>query len=140
MQEADYFFVTYGNVTGSFVSHVYVMLLFYQAADCTTHGDYVIIGMRREYDDTFRIRFRTFGTIGIVRIRFTTRPSGDGMLQIVEDLDIHIICRTKQSQQFAQTIFIVILVCQFQDRLACQLAQPDDGATNQFVVPFAGSH
>ena len=111
MQEADYFFVTYGNVTGSFVSHVYVMLLFYQAADCTTHGDYVIIGMRREYDDTFRIRFRTFGTISIVCIWFTARPSSDGVLQIVEDLDIHIICRTKQSQQFAQTIFIVILVC-----------------------------
>lgn len=81
------------------------MLLFYQAADCTTHGDYVIIGMRREYDDTFRIRFRTFGTISIVCIWFTARPSGDGVLQIVEDLDIHIICRTKQSQQFSSNHF-----------------------------------
>ena len=36
------------NVTGSFVSYVYLMLLFYQAAEGSTHGDNVVIRMRRE--------------------------------------------------------------------------------------------
>ena len=54
----------------------------------------IIIRMRREYNDTFWIRFRTFGAISVVCIRLAARPTGDGVLQIVENLDIYIICRT----------------------------------------------
>ncbi len=100
VQKTDYFFVAYGNVTGGFVSHVYIMLLLYQTTDGTSHRDNVVIGMRREYNDPFRIRFCAFGTISIVCIRFAARPAGNGMLQIVEYFDIYIICRTEQSQQF----------------------------------------
>ena len=37
MHETNYFFVTYGDITGSFVSYVYFVLLFYQTAKRTTH-------------------------------------------------------------------------------------------------------
>ena len=52
VQEADNFFIAYGNVTGSFVSHMHVMFLLYQTTDGASHGDNVIIGMRRKYDHT----------------------------------------------------------------------------------------
>ena len=140
MHETNHFLITYGNVTGSFVSYVYLMLLFYQAAEGSTHGDNVVIRMRREDNHTFRIRFGTFRTISIVSIRFATRPSGDGMLQVVENLDIYIVSRTKQCQKFAQTVFVVVLVGQLQNRFACQLAQPYDSAADQFIIPLAGCY
>ena len=140
MHETNHFLITYGNVTGSFVSYVYLMLLFYQAAEGSTHGDNVVIRMRREDNHTFRIRFGTFRTVGIISIRFATRPSGDGMLQVIENLDIYIVSRTKQCQKFAQTVFVVVLVGQLQNRFACQLAQPYDSAADQFIIPLAGCY
>ena len=95
MHEADYFFITYGNVAGSFVSYVHIMFLLYQAADGATHRNHVVVRMRREYNDPFRIRLRTFGTISVVSVWLSTGPAGDGVLQVVEYLDIHIVCRTE---------------------------------------------
>ena len=66
VQEADNFFIAYGNVT-------------------------VIIGMRREYDHAFGIGLCTFRAIGVVCVRLAARPSGDGMLQVIEYLDVHVI-------------------------------------------------
>ena len=37
MHETNYFLVTYSDITGSFVSYVYFVLLFYQTAKRTTH-------------------------------------------------------------------------------------------------------
>jgi hypothetical protein len=37
MHETNHFLITYGDITGSFVSYVYLMLLFYQTAKRTTH-------------------------------------------------------------------------------------------------------
>ena len=111
MHETNYFLITYGNIAGSLVSYVHLMFLFYQTTECSTHGDYIIIWMRREDNHTFRVWFGTFRTVSIVSIRFATRPTCDSMLQIVEYLNIHIVCRTIQCQKFAQTVFIVILIC-----------------------------
>ena len=91
VQETDNFFIAYGNVTGSFVSHMHVMFLFYQTTDGTSHRDNVVIGMRREYDHAFGIGLCTFGAIGVVCVRLAARPSGDGMLQVIEYLDVHVI-------------------------------------------------
>ena len=140
VHETNYFFITYSDIAGSFVCYVYFMFLLYQTAESSTHRDNVIIRMGRENNHTFRVGFCTFGTIGVVSIRLAARPSGDGVLQIIENFDIYIVCRTIKSQQFTQTVFIIILVGQFQNRFACQLAQPDNSATDQFVIPFAGSY
>ena len=112
VQEADYFFIAYGNVTGSLVCHMHVMFLLYQTADSTAHRDDVIIRVRREYNDTFGIRFSTFGTIGVVCVRLAARPTGDGMLQVVENLDIYVVCRAVKGKQFTQTVFVVVFVGQ----------------------------
>ena len=139
MHEANYFFIAYGNVSRSLVSYMDFMFLFYQAADRTTHRDHIVIGMRRKYDYSFRIWFCTFRTICVVCFRFTPRPSGNGVLQVVEYLDIYVISRSEEGKQLAQAIFVVIFIGQFQDWFAGQLAQPHDCATDQFVIPFAGS-
>ena len=122
MQETNHFLIPYCNVTRCLISYMHFMFLLYQTANGTSHRNHVIIRMRRKYDNTFRERFGTFGTIRIVSIRFSTGPSGNSVLQIVEYLDIHIICRTEESQQFAQTVFVIIFISKFQDRFTCQLA------------------
>ena len=140
MHETYHFFIAYSNVSGSFVSHMYFMSLLNEAAQCTSHGDYIVIRMRREYHHAFREWFGTFRTIGIIGIRFATRPSGNGVLQVVEYLDIGIVGRAVKSQQFAQTVFIIVLVGQFQDRLVQCSTQPYNGTSYQFVVPFTAGY
>ena len=98
MHETNHFFITYGNVSRSFIRYIYFMSLLYQTTERTSHRNHVIIWMRREYYHTFREWFSTFRTISIVCIRLTTRPSGNSMLQIIKDLDIYIISRTIKCQ------------------------------------------
>ena len=119
---------------------MYIVVLVAQTTKRSTHRNHIIIRMRTEDDHTLRIGSSPFRTIGIIRIRLTTRPSGDCMLNIIEDLDVHIVSRTVESQQLTQTMIAVILVRQLQDRFAGQLAQPNDGTTDQLIVPFATGH
>ncbi len=93
--------------------------------------------MRRENYHAFREWFGPFGTVGVVCIRLAAGPSGDGVLQVIEYFDVYIVSGTVECQQLAQSVFIVIFVGQFQNRLFDTLAQPYDGAADQFVVPFA---
>ena len=83
----DYLLVAYGNITGSLVSHMHIMML-------VAHGDHVIIRVRTEYDHFLRIRVSTLRTIGIVGVRLATRPSGNRMLDIIEYLDIYVVSGT----------------------------------------------
>ena len=43
----------------------------------------------------------------------SARLASSKVLQIIENFDIYIVCRTIKSQQFTQTVFIIILVGQF---------------------------
>lgn len=116
------------------------MSLLYQTTQCSSHRDYIIIRMRREYNYTLREWFSTFRTISIVCVRFSTRPASNCVLQVIEYLNVYIICRTIQRQQFAQTVFVIILVSQLQDRLLGKQTQPNDSTTNQLVIPFAACY
>ena len=62
------------------------------------------------------------------------------MLQVVEYLDVGIVGRAVKSQQFAQAVFIIVLVGQFQNRLVQCSTQPYDGTSYQLVVPFAAGY
>ena len=68
-----------------------VVTLIDKALDCSTHRDYVVVRVWREYYNALRIWFCTLWTIGIVSIWLTTWPSCDGVLQIVEDLDVGVV-------------------------------------------------
>ena len=116
------------------------MSLLNQTTDGSTHRDHIIIRMRREDNHTLREWFCTLRTISIVGIRFTTRPASNSVLQIIKYLNVHIVCRTIQCQQFTQTVFIIVLISQFQNRFFGKQTQPNDSTTNQLIVPFAACY
>ena len=96
--------------------------------------------MRRKYDYSLREWGGTLRAIGIVSIWFSAWPSGDGVLQIIENLDVCIVCRTIESQEFAQSVLVVILVGELQDRLTYLLAEPNQSRAHQLVSPLARSY
>ena len=140
VHETEHLFVADSDVTTGLISHVNLVFLLHQTLEGTTHGDDIIVGVRREDNHTLLGGFRTLRTVAVVSIGFSTGPSGDGVLQVVEDLDIHVVSRTINSQELAKTILVVILVGEFEDGFACVLAEPYDSGTDEFVVPVAGSH
>ena len=137
VHEACYFLITYCDVAGCLVSQMHVVVLLNQTADGSAHRDNVIVWVWRKHYDTLWIWFGTLWTIGIVSVWFTTRPTGDRMLQVVENLDISIVCRTIESQQLAQTILVVVLVGKLQDWFVDLLAETNQCRTYQLVCPFA---
>ena len=59
----DYFFIPYGNIAGSFVSDMHIVMLFTQTMECTAHRDYIVVRMRTEDNHFLRIGSCTFGTV-----------------------------------------------------------------------------
>ena len=99
VHEACYLLVAHSNVARCLVGDVHVVVLLNESADGATHRDHVIVGVRREYYHTLLCRQRTLRTVGVVGVRLAARPSGDGMLQVVEDLDIAVVSRTEEGEQ-----------------------------------------
>ena len=93
--------------------------------------------MRREDNHLLREWLRTLRAIGVVSVWLATRPACDGVLQVVEDLDVGIVSRAVESQEFAQAVLVVILVGQLQDRLVQFLAEPYQCRTHLLVGPLA---
>ena len=89
--ETDDFVVANGNVARCFVANVNFVTLVDEAFESAAHRDYVVVGVRREYDDAFREWVCTFRTVGVVGIWFSARPSGDGVLEVVEYFDVYVI-------------------------------------------------
>ena len=59
------------------------------------------------------------------------------MLQRVEDADVYVVGRTVEGNEFAQAVVVVVFVGQFQDGFTRHLAEPNNGPTDEFLVPFA---
>ena len=96
--------------------------------------------MWAEDDDPFFGGFGPFGAGAIVGIGFSSRPAGDGMLQAVEYLDVDFVgCGVFQGK-VAQPMLVVIFAGEFEDGLTYFLRQPDDGFTNQVIVPIANAN
>ena len=62
------------------------------------------------------------------------------MLQVVENLDVYVVCRAVEGKEFAQSPVVIVFVGEFEDRLASHFAEPYDGATDKLVGPLAGSN
>ena len=101
MHKTYHFLIAYSYISGSFISYMHFMFLFHQPAKRSSHGNNVVVRVRRENYDTFRIWFGAFGTVSVVRVGFTARPSGNGMLQIVKDFNVYVVCGTVKRQKFA---------------------------------------
>ena len=115
---------------------MHLMTLVYQTLKRASHRDNIIIGMRAENDDSFRIGFCPLGTISIIRIGLSSRPSGNCVLQVIKYLDIHIIGRSVKSDQLTQSVVIIILICQLENRFIHHSTKPNYGPTDEFAGPF----
>ena len=71
--------------------------------------------MRREDYDIFWEWIGAFRTVGVICIRFATRPSGDGVLKVVEYFDVAIVCRIVFSDQLAESEIVIVLVGELED-------------------------
>ena len=140
IEETHHLIVTHGNAAAGLVRHMDVMSLLNQTREGAAHRDDVVIGVRREDKDVLRVRFGTLRTVRVIGIRFAARPTGDSMLEVVEDLDVTVIGGRETGDEFIQTVVVIVLVGQFENRFAGLLAEPNDGTTDELVFPFATGH
>ena len=88
---ADYLFVAHGDIARGLVGHMHVVMLVAQTTQGAAHRDHVVVGMRTKHNHLLRIGQSALRTTGVVGIRFASRPARNRVLDIVEDLDVHII-------------------------------------------------
>ena len=96
---ADYLLVIDGNVSRGLISDMHVVSVLDESMEGSTHGYDVVIGVGRENDHSLGEWESSLRTIAVVSIGLATRPSGDGILDIVEDLNIAVVCRAVLTQQ-----------------------------------------
>ena len=136
----EHYVVVYGDVARSFIRHVHVVSLLHQTDERAAHRNHVVVGVGRENHDAFGIRIRRHGARRIVGIGFAARPAGDGVLEVVEYVDVDLVVGAALFEQFAQRIFDVILVGELQDRFLHHAAEPHYGLAGEFGRPFAGAY
>ena len=132
--------VVHGHVARGFVSHVHVVTLLHEADERAAHRDHVVVGMRREDDHPFGEGRRRYGARRVVGVGLAARPARDGVLEVVEDVDVDLVVGVALFEQFAQRVFDVILIGEFQDGLLHHAAEPYHGLADEFRRPFAGTH
>ncbi len=92
------------------------MPLLNQPGKCSPHRDNIVVRVRTENQDAFRIGSGSFRAGRIVGIGFTAGPSGNGVLQIIEYLDVYFVRRAKSLNQVAHAVVHVVFVFDFQNR------------------------
>ena len=140
IHKTDYLVVAYCDAPAGLVGDMYVMPLFDQAGKRAAHRDDIVVGVRRENKHVLGVGIGSLGTVGIVGIGLSAGPTRDGMLQVVEDTDIAVVCRPVQGNQFAQSVVVVVAIGQLQYRFSGLLAEPYNCTTGQLVVPVARSN
>ncbi len=89
MHESVYLLVANGDIARCLVGNMHIVVLLHESADGATHRDDIVVGVGREHDDSLGIWGSALGSGAIVDVGFATRPSGDGVLQLIENLDIY---------------------------------------------------
>ena len=103
---------------------MHIVFLLHQSSDGASHGDDIIVRMRREHYHSLWIRFCALRTGTVVDIGFSSRPSRDGVLQFVKHLDVHqTSLSVKLFHEMSQTILHIVLCREFQQRFLHLSAQ-----------------
>src|SRR3546814_8234052 len=89
---------------------MYIMSLLMQPDKGAAHGNNVIVGMRAENDHPLPGGFGPFRPVRIVCIGFSARPTGNGVLQLIENLNFNIIGMPVNGQQIAEHVIVILLV------------------------------
>src|SRR5687767_1262408 len=115
---------------------MYFMSLINESDKGSTHGDHIIIGMWRKNNCFFWKWFCPFRPMGIIGVWFAPRPTGDSMLQIVENLNVDLVCRPVFGYDITHAVFHVFMVGQFKHGLFYFLTKPYHCFADQPVVPI----
>ena len=129
-----------GEVSGCLISHVDIVSLMNQADECTSHGNHIVIRMRRENEDLLRIRLGRDRPLAVIGIRFSARPSGNGMLEVIEHVNVYLVIRPPPVEQLAERMLEIIFLCKLENRLVNLLAKPYDSLSHEFPCPVARSY
>ena len=128
-EEAPYRFVGDGAGTRNAVGDMDLVALINEAAERATHGDDVIVGVRRENENAFRENGGTgaaqradggvagFGFFGIT----TAGPAGDGVLKFVEADQVGLVGGAVEVNEILEAGFVVVVVGEFKDGFTAQL-------------------
>ena len=140
VHEPNHLVVAHCYTARGLIGYMHIVSLLDQSCKRAAHTDHIVVGVRREDHHVLRERLSPLRAIAVICVRLAARPTRDCVLQVVEHLDVTVVCRTEQRDQLCQTVIVIILVRQFQDRLVGLLAQPNDGLAYQLVVPLATGH
>ncbi len=136
----EYHVVVHGHVAGSLIGYVYVVPLGGQTDERTAHRNHIVIRVRGEDENRLGEGFGRYGARGIIGIGLTAGPSGDGVLEVVENVYVDLVKLAHLFQQFAEAVVQIVLFRQLEDGLAGYLAKPDHGLADELGRPVAGAH
>ena len=119
---------------------MHVVTLRGQTDEGATHGNHVVVRVRGEDENRLGEGVGTYRTGAVVGIGFAARPSGNGVLEVVKDVNVNLVKLTHLFQELAQTVVLVVLFGEFEDGLAGYFAQPHHGFSNKLGRPVAGTH
>ena len=135
--KTDRIVIKNSDVPRGLVGDMNLMPLINQPNQRSPHRNYVIIGMGRKDQNPLRknVIVGTRMIAGLFQfVRLSSRPTSNRRVQMSKDFDIDFVSRTVVNQEFLQTLFVVVLVGQTQNRLTQLPREPNDRfALNRFV-------
>ena len=81
-----------------------VVSLLHKADESSSHRNHVIVRVRGEDADPLREWRRRDGSCAVIGVRFSARPSGNGVLEVVENVDVDLVVRAMLFKQFSKSI------------------------------------
>ena len=84
-------FIVHRYVSVGLEGDSHVMALLDEPPHGAAHRDHHIVGVGAKDEHPFGVGHSALGAVGVVGIRLAARPTSDGVLQIVEYLDVDII-------------------------------------------------
>ena len=129
--------IIHSHIARCLVGHMHIVAVFNESVEGATHRDYIVIGVRREDNNPLGEGGGAHGACAIVGIGFTAGPSCDGVLQIVEHINVNLVIGALLLEQFAQRILQIVIISELQDRLTNLLTEPYNSLAHKFWGPLA---
>ena len=116
---------------------MHVVTLMLQPDERTAHADDIVVGVRREDQHRFREWAALDRTEGIVGIGLAAGPSGNCMLEVVENVYVQLVVAAYGFQETFKGVLEIVLTGELEYGLPDLAAQPDNGLAAELGCPVA---
>ena len=58
--------------------------------------------MRREDEHRLRVRRSSYRSLAVICVRLSARPTGDGMLKVIEYFNVDLVVRSELVEEFTE--------------------------------------